>query len=250
MRRLAGLIPALLGGAGLLVAAAAEPEVLFPEGKAPAPELGEELRPLIADWQLVYVYDPFTGLTPNQAAVRYERDDSAKIEKFSKVGYLLYLEPQEGTPCYVWATMDAFTEQAKQLGVPTKASGAVFQQKVKNLEVRSNRPEVASGSFKEGALEFWPQNYYPYNARQYPGGDHDRYDFGDQRRDQPNPGYGSMQLHNLDRRSTVFAFNKWRDGRESDLGIGNNPDPNGNPDWTDTGAARNYRFARLLVLVR
>ena len=47
-----------------------------------------------------------------------------------------------------------------------------------------------------------------------------------------------------------FAFNNWGGyGGNADLGIGNNPGPTGEPDWTFTGNANGYSVKSLQVLV-
>jgi len=56
-----------------------------------------------------------------------------------------------------------------------------------------------------------------------------------------------MQVHNHDAKQTIFALNHWREGQRADLGIGNSP--TGNPDWTFTANAGNYKFKKLRVLV-
>jgi len=107
---------------------------------------------------------------------------------------------------------------------------------------------MATGTHLSGGnIEFWPDNYTPVNGGNVPGASGETYDFGDQRAE-PVDGYGSMQVHNLDARQTVFAINHWRDGARADVGIGNQPKDN--PDWTFAGNAGAYRAARLKVFVR
>ena len=55
-----------------------------------------------------------------------------------------------------------------------------------------------------------------------------------------------MQIHNFLEKQTVFAYNNFTTGGNADLGIGNQPEKN--PDWTFSGAARNYKQAMLYVL--
>ena len=56
-----------------------------------------------------------------------------------------------------------------------------------------------------------------------------------------------MQIHNFGEKQTVFAYNNFSVGGNSDIGIGNQPV--NNPDWTFSGALKNYRNAWLYVLV-
>lgn len=212
------------------------------------PALTPTLDKLTAGWKVLYVLDPLAGLSADQERCAYLIDRSRESRMTREVGYLLYLEPENGSPEYVWTYFPAPAFELKKLGVPTVASGAVFQRRVGPLSVVSNRPGVPNGRFRAGALEFWPCSYYPAVAMRYPGASEYSFDFDDQRRAHLTPGYGSMQVHNLDRKSTVFAFNRWRDGRKCDLGIGNASGPN--PDWTGTASAVKIRFARLAVYTR
>jgi len=164
------------------------------------------------------------------------------------VAYLVELQPEGSPVSYVWASMDAFTDDAKKIGIPTVASGASFQQKVANLTVFTNARDVAPGTFAEGGnIEFWPSNYAAPNSAKVPGASDTALDFGDQPGD-PRDGYGSMQVHNYGAKQTVFAINHWRDGGRADLGIGNNPGEN--RDWTFTGNAGSYGMKKLRVFVR
>ncbi|MCF7976097.1 MAG: hypothetical protein K9N55_19925 [Phycisphaerae bacterium] len=65
---------------------------------------------------------------------------------------------------------------------------------------------------------------------------------------EPREGYGSMQIHNPAARQTVLAVNKWSEGLQTDVGIGNSP--TGNPDCTFRSNAGDYQLKRLMVLVR
>ncbi len=57
-----------------------------------------------------------------------------------------------------------------------------------------------------------------------------------------------MQVHNLDTKQTLFAVNKFKDGNNADIGIGNSPGRN--TDWTFTSAGNQYTHKRLRVLVK
>ncbi len=54
----------------------------------------------------------------------------------------------------------------------------------------------------------------------------------------PEDGYGSMQVHNVATKQTLFAINHWSAGGAADLGIGNGPGQT--PDWTFSGNAQSY----------
>ncbi|MCK6488009.1 MAG: sialate O-acetylesterase [Planctomycetes bacterium] len=179
--------------------------------------------------------------------IAYDLDDSAKVGAFDRVGYLLELQG-EGRPVqYAWASMDAFTKDVKQIGIPTIASGASFQVAVANLVVDSNAPGLSSGSFPAGNIEFWPNNYAEGNAGNVAGASDTVFDFGD-RIGEPKDGYGSMQVHQTAGKQTVFALNHWGAGGSADLGIGNSTGKS--LDWTFASNANAYSLKKLRIFVR
>ena len=149
---------------------------------------------------------------------------------------------------YLWVSMDAFTEDAKKIGVPSFNSGAVFQQNVDNMNVATNAKGIDNGTDMSGGnIEFWPNNYSAGNKVNVPGADGGKYDFGDVRAGGGH--YGSMQVHNHEKKVTLFALNKWHAGGNSlDLGIGNGKGKN--PDYTFSGNGGSYSEKRLRVFVR
>ncbi len=195
-------------------------------------------------YELVYELD----LGRLGGSIAYDVDTSASAKPFDRVAYLVELQPEGGPTSYVWASLDAFTDDAAKIGIPTAAADVTFQQKVSNLAVFTNDPGVTPGLFPEGGnIEFWPNNYGAKNSANLPDASDEKYDFGDQCTN-PRDGYGSMQVHNYGARQTLFAINHWREGGRADLGIGNKPD--GNPDWTFSGNAERYVFKKLRVFVR
>ncbi|MBL9127379.1 MAG: 9-O-acetylesterase [Verrucomicrobiales bacterium] len=179
----------------------------------------------------------------------YDVDDAAKIDRpFDRVAYFLELTGSDAKTQYVYVSMDAFTDRASALGLPTAASGIRWQQAVRNLNVFSNVKGVVTGTgLKGGHLEFWPNNYAADNGASVDGASGSRYDFGDQPAE-PLDGYGSMQVHNVEARQTLFALNHWGEGGRADLGIGNQAA--NNTDWTFAANAASYTAKRLRVLVR
>ena len=181
----------------------------------------------------------------------YSVDNRSGIGPFTRVAYYLELQTASGDLQYVWASVDAFTADAGKTGVPTLASGAVFQQGVTGMNVVSNVPGISQGTGLAGNLEFWPVNYATANSAGVAGASDTLFDFGDQ----PSPGtYGSMQLHNTGAGQTVFGFNNWGGtltAVNADLGIGNDPAPvNNGVDWTFANNAGNYTIKTLQVLVQ
>src|SRR6185295_5974139 len=200
-----------------------------------------EARP----YQLVYDLD----LAKLKRPAKYDVDRRAEVTRpFDRIGYALELQKSGGPMTYVFVTMDAFTEDAGKIGIPDVASGARFQQKVVAMNIHSNVEGVINGiNLDGGNIEFWPNNYGPYNGAKIPGATNDKYDFGDQFGD-PVDGYGCMQVHNHKASQTVFALNHWQSGNAAEIGIGNSP--SGNPDYTFTNNGASYSSKRLRVLVR
>jgi sialate O-acetylesterase len=196
------------------------------------------------DYQLVYELD----LSKLGKEIEYAVDHSQQVGPFDRIGYLLELNSEHAGEQKVFVSVEAFTDQASMIGIPTISSGAVFQQPVKSMEVFSNVSGLAKGLRIEGGnIEFWPNNYGPANRVSVAGASNDAYDFGDDP-GPPDDGYGCMQIHNPGARQTVFAINHWSSGQAADIGIGNSPGQHS--DWTFTGNAGSYSQKRLRVYVR
>ena len=230
--------PNLRNGAGLPVGA-------FRAGNIPKRDLLALKVPEAKQYQLVYDLD-LAKLGPQPV---YSVDNAAAITRpFDRVAYFLELTGADGAPQYVFASMDAFTDQPALLGVPTAASKIRWQQRVANLNVLTNVKGVTPGTgLGGGNLEFWPNNYGPANDAGIPRASGSLYDTGDQP-GEPAEGYGSMQIHNHEAGQTILAINHWRDGARCDVGIGNQPA--NQPDWTFAANAGSWSAKRLRILVR
>ncbi len=193
-------------------------------------------------YQLAYSIDlPSAGTS---ASLLYSVNNAADIPNFSRVAYYLQLVPVgSSTPNWIWTSMDAFTTDAKKVGIPTVAAGATFQQNVTNLDVKSNVAGIVQGATVSGGnIEFWPNSYTQANALAIPGASATTYDFGDTMSGTvAASGHGSMQVHNHDTgaKQTLFAFNRWGTTSTTSatfaVGIGNDPNTTRasyNPDWT------------------
>jgi lysophospholipase L1-like esterase len=180
--------------------------------------------------------------------VAYDIDHRADVSRFSRVAY--YVELQEkGKPLnFLWVSMDPFTTNINQIGIPTVPSGATFQQPVTNMNVFSSVAGILTGTnLPAGNLEFWPGNYTPVNGAGVVNASDAVFDWGDT---QSAGNYGSMQIANPAARQELICYNNWGgSGGVGDLGIGNNPDPSGNPDWTFAGNATAYAIKTLQVYV-
>ncbi len=230
--------PNLVNSAGL-------PAGAFRAGTVPKRDLLALKVPEAKDYQLIYDFD-LAKLGPD---VPCDVDNSSTPHRpFDRVAYFLELQRTDGDTQYLYASMDAFTDSLKKIGVPTFRSGTRFQQPVSNLNVFSNVKGIVSGvGLAGGNIEFWPDNYGPGNSGHVPNASAQVYDFGDQPSD-PADGYGSMQIHNHDAKQTLFALNHWSQGNRADLGIGNQPQ--GQPDWTFAANASSFAAKRLRVFVR
>jgi hypothetical protein len=205
--------------------------------------------PEASNYELVYSLD--IPNNPNfSAGANYDIDLHSYMPTFSRIGYYLELQPSGGTLNYIWVSMDAFTTDATQIGVPTFPSlnGAIFQQPVTRMTVVSSAPNIITGTNMDGgSLEFWPYGYSQPNAVGVPNASDTLFDWGDTAGTDGN--YGSMQIANGLASQELFCFNNWNGGNNPDLGIGSNPDPNGQPDWTFTGNGASYTIKTLQVYV-
>lgn len=231
-------IPNLVNGAGL-------PTSAFRAGRLP--EITVSSLPEAAGFRTVYEIDLPADANYAKMVPTYSTDKSAEAGSFKQVAYFLELKKPGQPKQFVFASMDAFSKNAAQIGIPTVKSGAKFMQKVSNLTVRSNVEGIVETTNSDGGnMEFWPGNYSPPNQQQIPGAT-GKFDFGDTGADKI-PGYGCMQIHNWKAKQTVFAINRWGGGGVLDIGIGNSEGETA--DWTFTDNAQDYSLRRLTVLVK
>jgi len=168
---------------------------------------------------------------------------------FDRIAYMLELQKPGGGVKYVYASMDAFTDDLSKIGVPAVAAKAFFQCNVTNLNVMSNVAGIVTGTgLTGGNIEFWPGNYGPPNSAKVPNASDELWDFGDSPDANIVSGYGCMQVHNHDAKQTLLAINNWNAGGRADIGIGNSEGQT--RDWTFVANASSYATARLRVLVR
>ncbi|HPD15550.1 MAG TPA: PEP-CTERM sorting domain-containing protein [Planctomycetota bacterium] len=211
--------------------------------------------PESSDYQIVYSLPiPQNNCRFNTTGAPYDYANPGGIVKpYDRVAYYLELQPTVGTRQWAWVSMDTFTRNPYQLGVPTTVSGGgayYFDNVVKNMTVASNVPGVVTGTgIATGNLEFWPSNYSQNSGGRVPGENTGRFDFGDGGYS-TGAGHGSMQIHNYGAGQTIIGFSDWggnNPGSNVELGIGNRP--TGEPDWTFSDSAGNYTVRNLYVLV-
>ena len=198
--------------------------------------------PEAAGYELVYDLELPNVADFDASGPFYTLNRSGELQtRFDRVAYYLELDGQ-----WIYVSMDAFTCAPTMIGVPTFASGAIFERNVANMNVFSNVVGITTGTaIATGNIEFWPHNYSrPANSGI--GGDGGVYDFDDTR--SPTGIYGSMQVHNHGAGQTLFAYNHWNANATGCLGIGNQP--SGDPDWTFADNANQHTVKRLQVLAR
>lgn len=208
--------------------------------------LGDALKvPELAGFRTLYVADvPASGAFSKK---NYVADNSAAAGSFGQVAYVMELVAKDGSADWAVAVMDAFSDDAVSLGVPA-VSKKFFQQTVGDVKIRSNRKNVAEGTFK-GSIEFFNSNYGTgRNLAEMKGSDK-VYDINDTQAATGATGYGCLQIHNLSDSSVVMAYNNFNGSHRADIGIGNCEDGD-NPDWTFAGNGGEYKARRLTVLVK
>jgi len=216
--------------------------------------VGTNAGALAEGYQLVYTLDVPVVATFNSNPEFYTYNQSNLSMRYDRIAYYLELQTPGSPAQYVWTSMDAFTADATKIGLPVNATGAVFQQYVTNLAVKSNVLGVSNGAdFATGNIEFWASNYGAGNAKGIPNASSTACDFGDDRGANTGAGHGCMQVHNYLATQTVFAVNHFGvDNNVIGLGIGSRPGATatGDPDWTFTYNAGTYSRRVLHVLVR
>jgi hypothetical protein len=208
-------------------------------------EANEEIRAVLKNYRLIYDLD----LAKLGRPVRYDVDESTRfVGEFDRIAYWLELQKPGEETKFVCVSMDAFTDEATKIGVPTTGSQAAFQTNLAKLNVLSNVEGIQQGQdLPGGNIEFWPNKYAPFNGANIPGASGEEFDFGDQKGPLEN-GYGCMQVHNHAAGHTIFAINNWNAGAKADIGIGNSPGQH--RDWTLAGNGEQYQSKRLRILVR
>ncbi len=184
--------------------------------------------------------------------VPYTVDNSSTAAAFDRVAYYIELVDSSNNTTWVYASMDAFTTVAKELGLPHNVDNPVLhQQVVENLNLVTNVTGLATGTSLDGAVvEMWPSNYSPARGPHFYAGSGVTFDWDDSGASANTAGYGSFQLHNPISNQVVFAYNRWgvSGGANDDIGIGSQS--SGNPDYTSSATAGNYTTRKIVILTR
>ena len=114
----------------------------------------KNLIPDAEGYELVYSLAIPTNPVYRNAKPLYSVDNHQSFSSFSRIAYYLELDDD-----YVWVSMDAFTSDARKIGVPCHhldcndgQTRTVIQQMVTNVNVVSNKPGL-SGSGLSGNVE-------------------------------------------------------------------------------------------------
>ena len=164
---------------------------------------------------------------------------------FSRITYLVAATTNRGQFQWLAVSMDAYTKYATLTGVPLKDTKIKFQKKVNNIKVEGNVQRLAGKTIKCGNIEFWPNNYASYNEAKVAGASDKINDFGDQIA--KNIGYGSMQVHDFNAKTTIFALNCFHT-TTPDFGFGNNINGK-HSDWTFSRAGKNYKTINIYTFL-
>ena len=184
------------------------------------------------------------------APPKYDFDCHDQIGRFTRVAYYIELQRSNEQMQYAWISMDAFTDDAGRIAIPTKFALSnpqeIIQQSVQNMRVWSNVDGVkGDGSIRAGNLEFWPYSYYGTPKLGFEGAT-GNYDFDDSCN--LSGSFACMQIHDTENRVPIFCFNNWGGGGAYyDLGLGARPD-SANVDWTQSGSAPGWNQRRLLEI--
>ena len=119
-----------------------------------------------------------------------------------------------------------------------------------NLTVRTNVPSVKPlTDSTDGFIEFYNSSYTAKRSATPAGGDDKLFDFNDTPTNPSKFGFGCLQVHDLAAKKTVFSFNHFNNAHVAcDVGIGTAT--SGNPDWTFSANAGQYKARRISVWVK
>ena len=199
-----------------------------------------------------HIYSLSIPNTPNfKNGAPYSLDNSnLDLGPIESVAYRLNL----GKDNFCYTSFGAYTSDLTKIGVPTFTSQTVVQRYVQNLYYEAKSPTLTTTgtTVTQGNIEFWPWNYSTANPMNIPGASgangNRNYDFGDSCSNSGN--HGSMQVHDYQNKTTVFAFNRYNDGKAASLGIGNCTNTSYGLDWTMNYNSASYSTKQLDVFAK
>lgn len=160
----------------------------------------------------------------------YDASDTFSGAIYDRVGYYVELVDKTGNFSYAHITMDPFSADVKDLGLPT---GAAIAGSVRNLTVESNVEGLSRTGSSGGRIEFGRGDYQT--------GANGVYDYWDTGFANAN-GYGTFQIHDADTKTTIFSFCGWGRASNRDAGIGLGNSAGGNKDWTFSNSLANGNY--------
>ena len=237
-----------------------------PDGQLPA-VLNAANVPEIGDYELVYKFTlPTANSYCGMHGAPYTQDETRfRYFGFDRVAYALHLVGTNGDEQWVWASMDAWTDDASKIGIPCVRRANTWQCYVDNLFVASGHtggtaPDLRTGSFPRGNIEFFTASYSTASAKGIPGADGSVYDFGDSNGSQTEGDtYCSLQVHDYLGGKTVFVVDELgghkldgtAKGGSPGVGIGNCPAAiSKHKDWTFVHNAAQFSTRDLYIFVR
>ena len=233
-----GSTPNLVNGAGLPVGP-------FRCG-APVPMGAAEKLPELKGMTCVQRYD----IPVKTDFARQPPKVLASKDGVTRVAYLLELQDQRGETSFVMASMDAFAPKSDDLVLTAKPGARRYRQSVANLVVRTNTSAVKSlTNAADGFIEFYNCSYTAKRSATPAGGDDKVFDYNDTPTNPSRFGFGCLQVHDLAAKKTIFSFNHFNNAKVAcDVGIGSAT--TGNPDWTFSANAGEYKARRVSVWVK
>jgi len=203
-----------------------------------------------SDYLVAYEYNIKTGGSIG-TSIPYTRDNSSLLPtNYNRVAYFLQLDNN-----WIWISMDDFTSgNITQLGIPhLTLNDVTWETSVTNMNVASNVAGIVTGnSITTGNIEIWKGDQNPtsndYNVTGFAG--NIRHDFDDQPKINNANSYGIFQVHNYGAQQTLFAFNRFYNSSNHDLGIGNDSNSTITTwDYYGKGGIANYNTAKLYMLI-
>lgn len=194
------------------------------------------------NYHVIYSFTPADVVPAGDETSVYEVNRAGMFagKKFDRVAYYMELQKTASDPLqYVWVSFKAFNDDLTQIGVPYNYM--MIHQDVEQMNVFCNVEGVKCGTnMTGGSLEFW--------SGMYGVGDDGEFDCNDQY----NGGsLGSMQIHNMETKTTMFAYNMWYwSDQAAGLGIGNCPKAqqrNADPDWTFSNNINSFSHKRIVI---
>ena len=207
--------------------------------------------PEAAGYSLLYKHEISNNSNYDSNAVPYTVDNSSALTgtTFQRVAYFLELVANND-PMWVWVSMDAFTQDPMQLGLPNiNHNNISWQRTVSNMNVFAGGSASVNTGFDltTGNIEMWHNDYaHSPGLNDIDPGYTNNFDFNDTKGG-TNAGFGSFQIHNYGVGETILAYNAWDTGENDAVGIGNQS--TGQKDWTFAQNAPAYSVKNLYIFV-